>query len=126
MIQNQVITMKNNKTGGHRTFAVKVCQKGGLEGKQIVALLTGQDNENDYQGFGFVTDTGIKVWRSKDTETFRVYAAMLEQFLGLCNRGFAFNDVEFLASKRCIRCNRTLTTPESIELGIGPECARRM
>jgi hypothetical protein len=29
-------------------------------------------------------------------------------------------------SKRCLRCNRTLTTPESLERGIGPECANIM
>lgn len=123
MIQNQLITLKNKETGNHRTFAVKVVRDGGLAGKQIVALLTGQDNESDYQGFGFVEPTGIRVWKSKSTETFKVYAAMLEQILGLRKHDFAFNGIEVLASKRCQRCNRTLTTPESIERGIGPECA---
>jgi hypothetical protein len=27
---------------------------------------------------------------------------------------------------RCGRCGRTLTVPESIESGIGPECAKKM
>lgn len=31
-----------------------------------------------------------------------------------------------LCEARCIRCNRVLTTPESITLGLGPECAQRV
>lgn len=33
--------------------------------------------------------------------------------------------VEFLPSGQCCCCGRKLTTPESIALGIGPECARK-
>lgn len=126
MIQNQLITIENQKTGQHRTFAIKVCQHGNLEGKQIVALLSGQDNESDYQGFGFINENGIKVWRSKETPAFKVFAAMIEQYLGLKQNGFKFESLKFLQSKRCQRCNRTLTTPESIERGIGPECASKI
>lgn len=36
-------------------------------------------------------------------------------------KGFAM-----LLDKRCMRCNRRLTNPVSIETGIGPECANRM
>ena len=126
MIQNQLITVKNLKSGEHRTFAIKTCQKGSLAGKQLVALLIGPENESDYQAFGFIDDFGVKVWRSKDTPTFRVFAAMIEQHLGLKANGFEFKDFDWLASKRCQRCNRTLTDPLSIERGIGPECFSRI
>jgi hypothetical protein len=33
--------------------------------------------------------------------------------------------VDVLHSGRCGRCGRTLTTPDSIERGLGPECAHK-
>lgn len=38
---------------------------------------------------------------------------------------FAGNGYTILRESRCCRCNRKLTHPESIRLGIGPECASR-
>lgn len=125
MIQNQLLTCKNTESGEHRTFAIKTVLKGPLKDKQIVALLIGPENESDYQAFGFIDDLGIKVWRSKDTPAHRAFAAMIEQYLGLKENGFEFAKYSWFQSKRCMRCNRTLTTPESIERGIGPECARQ-
>ena len=33
--------------------------------------------------------------------------------------------VNFFHANLCGRCGRTLTTPESVKLGIGPECAKK-
>ena len=38
---------------------------------------------------------------------------------------FAAEGYQILCSSRCVRCNRLLTTPESITMGIGPECASK-
>lgn len=129
MIQNQTITINNRNSGEHRTFRIKLVQGGAIKGKQILELLIGQDNESDYQAFAFISDAGAQVWkRYKEPgkgSIWQVYAAMIEQHLGLREHGFTFNQIEFLSSRRCMRCNRTLTTPESIERGIGPECAEK-
>lgn len=125
MIQNQTLTITNKAKGTYRTLMIKTVRDGNLKGKQIVALLSGPDNENDYQGFGFVTDAGIKVWSSKKTAFFTTLSAMVEQYLGIHRYGFTFKDIEFKEAKRCMVCNRLLTTPESIARGVGPECATR-
>lgn len=115
---NGTITVQSLKTGEHRTFKVSTVRHGALEGKRIVSMLVGADNENDYQGFGFVDDRGISVWQRKRTSFFETVANML-----------AFPDnwqdkARFLFEGRCRRCNRKLTHPESIDSGIGPECAK--
>ena len=40
-------------------------------------------------------------------------------------KGEEIDGHELLVSRHCLRCNRVLTTPESIESGVGPECAKR-
>jgi hypothetical protein len=37
-----------------------------------------------------------------------------------------FNQVEFRHEGCCGRCGRTLTTPESIDTGFGPECSGKL
>jgi hypothetical protein len=36
------------------------------------------------------------------------------------------NGCEVYHEGRCGRCNRKLTVPESIETGLGPECASKL
>lgn len=110
-------------TGEHRTFRVRTAKGGNLAGKRIVAMLVGPDNQSDYRGFGFVTDTGVNVWRKSDSEFFRKVAKML-WVMGTTgtNNAYAAAGCEIQLSKACCRCNRELTDPTSIRLGIGPIC----
>ena len=102
---------------GHRTFKVRV-QPSDAEyaaGKTVISLLTGPDNEGDYTDFGFLRDGRLTPFRS-----FRVGH---EQLLEAAT-AFLRNPDDALVSKSCGRCGRTLTTPESIERGFGPECSK--
>jgi hypothetical protein len=89
-----------------------------------VLLLTGSDNDSDYSYIGFIRGTiylhGGKKSAVKDTS--------------ISNKAFAwfFNKlqteelpecVEVHHSGNCGRCGRTLTTPESLRIGLGPVCA---
>ena len=82
-IFNGRYTMKNRRSGEHRTFEIKTQDKDAkfAAGKRVVALLTGPDNTADYTGFGFVEDDGIVVWKSKrgvgEKSVFDKYAAVL-------------------------------------------------
>lgn len=116
---NGTITAFNPQTGNHRTFKVSTVKNGGLQGKRIISLLTGSDNENDYQGFGFVReDGGINVWsRLRGTQFDK-----LARFLEHADHHAATNGVQFKHSILCRRCNRKLTDPVSIETGMGPHC----
>ena len=42
------------------------------------------------------------------------------------NRGMIHPKLHILPSKFCCKCSRTLTTPESLKAGIGPECSKRL
>lgn len=116
----------HSPAGGHRTFQIKTAKAGKLKGSRILALLTGPNNSDDYTGFGFVTDQGISLWsRFRNTGDWAKYAEMLWSLAteGESSRYYALG-YRLLASSLCLRCNRKLTTPESLARGIGPECAQ--
>lgn len=115
------VTISNAQTGNHRTFKVRTQAQDAnfAPGKRIIALLTGPDNTSDYQPFGFVEDNRVRLWKSKQTDTFRKYADMLERPSAYESLGF----ITYQYEARCKRCGRLLTRPESITLGLGPECA---
>lgn len=123
---NGEITISNPATGQHRTFRVRTCLGGDLEGKRVVELLTGSDNTDDYRGFGFVTESGrVAVWRkcrgaSGKRSDFEVFADMLTRPAVWEHKGAVYQ-----IAGRCRRCNRLLTHPESIADGMGPTCRGR-
>ena len=118
---NGKITVSNPESGNHRTFRVNT-QKDDARfapGERIVGLLNGPNNESDYQSFGFVKPDGrINVWRKFQGTMFERYARML---MNLEHETEKFGLV-VQWSATCRRCNRELTTPESIASGIGPIC----
>lgn len=130
-IPNGAYTIQNTKSGEWRTFEVKTKRGTFATGERVVSLLVGSDNCSDYKGFGFVKPEGILVWRKVRGEAgkpsaFEVYANMIWS-LATKGEGSAWfqRGYRLMIEKRCMRCNRRLTTPESIEAGIGPECAGR-
>ena len=126
-IHNGTYTIRNKTTGEHRTLKIHTQAPDArfAPGARIVSLLTGSSNEKDYTGFGFLSDDGIRIWKRYRGNGHRTahewYAKMLWDFLA--NHGQEFGDrYDCLCERRCRICNRKLTTPESIELGIGPVC----
>jgi hypothetical protein len=139
MIQNGTITIQNIGTQEYRTFKVATVNSGALEGKRIVSLLTGSDNENNYTGFGFVSNSTINIWTKKQSTTFRYYAQLIEKAFEAIQEAYEASgeivEVQIELSgrtysiqheKRCLCCNRKLTTPVSLKAGYGPECSKRL
>lgn len=126
---NGFYTIKSGKTGEHRTFKIHTQDDKATfaPGKRVVSLLTGTENDNPehYTGFAFIDDGGIHVWEKKRTEkNLEIYADMLWTLsLDGANSKWADKGYTMMMSGRCIRCNRLLTTPDSIMSGIGPICA---
>lgn len=129
---NGKLTMKNKITEEWRTFCIRT-RHGGCNfapNKRTLSVLNGPDNVSNYQMFAFVEDDGFRVFNKYkyiDTNKLSIYqwyAKMLWEALTNPNSKFA-NDYEIMISKTCRICNRVLTTPESISLGIGPECKKR-
>ena len=100
----------------------------GLHGKRIAKFINGPDNENDFQGFAFVTDQGqVNVWSrfaridSRWVDAVKVIIGSDEELRGEARKAYA------IRSGRCSVCGRKLTTPDSLieRGGIGPECFKK-
>lgn len=114
-------------TGQHRTVRIRTQSASAnfAPGQRIVGLLTGPDNEHDYQDFGFVGvlpcgQAVVRLWQRCRTEFFEKLSLILmypDHYAGL--------GVKYLFEGRCRVCNHTLTTPESLARGIGAKCAAR-
>jgi hypothetical protein len=107
--------------GSHRTLRLYTQQRGRLAGKRILGLLIGPDNTADYEDFAFLGPAGFQIWKRFANDRRAEYAAMLWKMLG----GEIIDGHDCSESRRCLACNRKLTTPESLEEGIGPTCKRR-
>ena len=106
--------------GSHRTFRIFTKRPDAkfAPGKRIVAMLIGPETSSDWEGFGFVDDAGIHVWKRFKSARQAEYARLIWMLATGCEA----DGHELLISKRCLKCNRELTTPESLERGIGPQC----
>lgn len=122
MIYDGEYTLTNPITGQHRTFKIRTVQNGNLKGRRVISLLTGPDNTSDYEGFAFLSDDSeaFSVWRRFQGTAYELYAkTLLNHLTGRDNRCVVQE------SRRCFKCGRLLTHPDSISLGIGPECASK-
>lgn len=121
---NGTYTIQNRATSDYRTFRIRT-QKDDAKfapGQRIISLRTGPGNSwQDWRQFGFVTEDGIKVWRSKSN-----LIPLAKAFWAIVAEERFGEQYEVLVSATCFRCNRELTVPASIKSGIGPVCADRM
>lgn len=125
-----IVTLESKKTGNWFTY--KVSRVPDYRGKQVnrwfVSLLTGPDNENSYSYMGLLDQ------RDGDIE-FRLTAKSKVPETACSVRGFRYMwnhlangtipaDMIIRHEGKCGRCGRTLTVPESLHNGIGPECIK--
>jgi len=120
---NGCLTVISTKTGSRRTFRIRTqgSESDFCPNQRIVGLLVGPDNRRDYTQFGFVCESQIRVWRNHRSTKLEAYARMLERLPQMVASGA----IQVIFATRCRICNRTLTTPESIQLGLGPKCGGR-
>lgn len=123
-------TIKSKATGKHFTYKLAEPKKKNPN-KQVhfVKLLTGTDNESSYTFFGTFFDRAVfkfgKSTRITPTAPGVVAFTWFMRQLLTGNKEKAA-EVELYHEGCCCRCGRKLTTPESIENGIGPECIKMM
>ena len=126
-----VFTVSNGK-GGHHTFRVtKPDDFSPDRPTYFVAALTGPDNTSDYTYLGLIdTRTGgvrltAKSKFAADSPSYKVGSwAVKRVFTEVATPLPEGYKIEHAG--RCGVCGRPLTTPESIECGIGPVCLERL
>lgn len=126
---NARLTLKSTKTQARYTY--RVSQTDFNPSFYYVSYLTGSDNENDYAYIGMVKNSPTK--RGTYFELTAKSKLLLDSLpikaftfaLNWINAGTIPETLEVWHEGRCCRCGRTLTVPESIASGWGPECAKR-
>lgn len=116
--------------GSHKTFKVHRQRETAkfAPGTRIISLLIGPSNTDDFERFGFVNEEGIKVWKSfrrrGESSPETAYERYARLVWALATGG-EIEGYELLVSKRCLICNRELTTPRAVERSIGDHCWKK-
>ena len=127
---NATVTFKSQKTGDRRTFKIrknKPSERFPNPEGFFVSFLNGPDNESDYLYLGMIS--GTLEFRLTNASRAGADSVVYKAFKYVWDKLQCTEDVpgvEIWHSGKCGRCGRTLTVPESIESGIGPECASKL
>jgi hypothetical protein len=116
------LTLTSQRSGARYTFKVSRAKKNEL---WLVGLLTGPDNESDYNYVGVINGTFKTTAKSRYRDD-SVPVRAFRYFWQHVDAGRMPPEVEIRHCGHCGRCGRTLTVPESVDRGIGPECASKM
>jgi len=120
-------------SGNHYTYAINGKEANGEHPPAwFVSLLTGPNNEHDFQYIGMLRPNNGEVSLTRaskfndDTLPVRLirrvlYRVWRNELDEVRQHGYNVHH-----SGKCGRCGRKLTTPESIERGIGPDCFNSM
>ena len=133
---NATFTVTNPVTGNRFTYKIRRPEDHEAGGKKdiwFVTVLTGPNNEQDYTYLGvilppkgaFTRYTYVHGRNSAIGPT----APSGKAFAWLWARvdaGKAIGPAVITHEGRCGRCGRTLTVPESVLSGFGPECASKV
>ena len=131
---NAKITIQSKKTGTHFTFKVSQGWDGQANKRDhttpfFVSVLSGPDNEADFQFIGFIPLNKMAFRRPElvagrkgrpDAPSFKA----LDWVLRHLSQNNLPEQVEIQHEGHCCRCGRTLTHPDSLASGIGPECRK--
>lgn len=125
---NAIFTLRSRKTGSRFTYRVSHKKGGDVS---FVSLLTGSDNSRDYSYMGLLPDdkpTSLRgVGKGKSCASYDAPSAKAFQYLlDSIIKGQIPESLEVWHEGRCGRCGRRLTVPESIDTGLGPECADKV
>jgi hypothetical protein len=91
----------------------------------FVSVLRGSNNEADYSYIGCLTEQR-GFWQTAKSQFKGLPQSLAFSWIfAHLQRGIIDSRTEIWHEGRCCKCNRKLTTPESIERGMGAECYGR-
>lgn len=128
---NAYVTFQSRRTDTRFTYRIELAPPRAGAGAwdkppHFVSVLTGPDNDRSYQYLGCIY--GRKVYAHGKKSRISPDAPSAVAFAWVWKRlsaGQIHPELGVWHEGRCGRCGRRLTTPESIETGLGPVCARR-
>lgn len=110
----------------HRTIKIFVGKYGHFEGKILIAKMIGNDNMTSYKAIANISDNGkLCVWKKSGLDSLQV-ASLAHALKLIMGDAPTYGREYAMRSSNCWKCNHLLTTPDSIERGIGPECAKKI
>ena len=119
-----LLTVVSKKTGQRFTFRIQ--RKNNVAaGPLFVKVLTGSQNESDYTFLGTIFDDQTFVHSKKSSIDPEAPSARAFTWFWSHVQVGSMSSMDVYHHGRCARCGRTLTVPESIASGIGPECAKK-
>ena len=112
-----------NPQGKHYTFRI-----GHREETQplFVSLMSGPDNESSFTYMGIYDPNlnEVKLTKKSRYTDDTLPVKVIRWAVKAVAKGSLPEGYKIQHEGKCCRCGRTLTTPESIERGIGPECVK--
>lgn len=121
-----VFTVKNEQTGNRLTFKVTHADDPEKD-LWFVSVLRGTDNESDYSYVGIIRGSEFRLTaKSRVTEEAPAYRVFRWLYQHILAQKDLPGCVHVYHEGKCGRCGRTLTVPESIETGFGPECIKHV
>jgi hypothetical protein len=127
LLAGKAVFTVSNPSGVRYTFRIK---KSEFNGKSIwfAGLLAGPNNEADFVYMGVVSENGSVFPTAKSKlQADSLPCKVLKWSLGLVWSGSEVPEgYKIQHAGKCGRCGRTLTVPESLESGLGPECSEKV
>ena len=125
---NAILTLESLKTGTHYTYKVRQATdretQQPVDGLYFLNLLTnGSADEDGFTYLGIIRNGALTLTQKSRMNNDSGPIKAFRFFLGL---GELHPSLVIRHEGRCGRCGRTLTVPESIDRGIGPDCAELM
>jgi hypothetical protein len=125
---NATLTLQSARSGQHYTYKVRAAKDRETgeptPGRYFVTLLTdGNADEGEFTYLGMVQDGKFFATRASAHMSLK---PSFKAFSFFFNQAELHPELVVFHTGRCGRCGRTLTVPESIQAGIGPECAQMM
>jgi hemerythrin superfamily protein len=127
---NAIMTLESKRTGRWFTYKIKRAKKDVENSPFFVSVLTGNDNETAYTYMGTIFNNDNKLIfkltkNSKIGEDSLSYKAF-NFFFKLMLDNKMHEEIVVYHRGICGRCNRALTTPDSLKSGLGPICENRI
>jgi len=128
-IQNGIWTVSHYTKGTHKTFKIHTAKNGKFTDRRFLSVkFEGYDS---WEAFAFISPDGksIRVWHAKRSDgvksDYEKYADILvDLFVNQGKKYGKFCSLE--GATTCLRCNRLLTVPSSIDARYGKECAKKI